>query len=115
MRKAFVAAVVLLAGSSAQTQTAKVVGIGASSCARFSNEIAGRPTVERDYFAWAQGFMSGLLMRATQGVDEKLDLAPPWFSLIKQAAFLRDYCSKKPNQGFAEPHRDFWRLRLLRK
>lgn len=102
MSKEVAVIVVLLIVSSAQAETAKIVGIGASSCARFSEETAGRPTVERDYFAWAQGFMSGVLMRAPQGVDENLDLAPPWFSLAKQAAFLRDYCEKKPSRSFAD-------------
>ena len=80
----------------------KIVGIGASSCARFHEEIARSPSTERDYFAWAQGFMSGVLLRAPLGQDETLDLAPPSFSLGKQAAFLREFCSKKPSQNFAD-------------
>ena len=65
-----------------------------SSCARFNEESARSPNTERDYFAWAQGFMSGVLLRAPRGQDETLDLAPPSFSLGKQAAFLREFCSK---------------------
>lgn len=94
--------VFLLASTCAQAQTAKIVGIGATSCARFNEEIARSPSTERDYLAWAQGFMSGLLMRAPQGVDENLDLAPPSFALRNQAAFLHDFCSRNPGQDYAD-------------
>ena len=81
---------------------AKVVGIGASSCAQFNEEIARSPSAERDYFAWAQGFMSGVLLRAPTGQDEKLDLTPPSFPLRQQAAFLRLFCSKNTSQSYAD-------------
>lgn len=92
----------ILSTQHAQAQLAKVVGIGASSCAHFNEEIARSPNTERDYFAWAQGFMSGVLIAGPKGVDEGLDLSPPSFTLNQQAAFLRSYCSSKPNQGFVE-------------
>lgn len=70
----------LLAGQ-AQAQSVKIVGIGASTCHDFLREIAGRPDVEKNFFAWAQGYMSGLLIRAPAGKDENLDLTPPAFPL----------------------------------
>lgn len=102
MRKDLFVAVFVLAATSAPAQMAKIVGIGASSCARFNEEISRSPSTERDYFAWAQGFMSGVLLQAPPGQDEKLDLAPPSFSLLKQAAFLREFCSKRPSQSHAD-------------
>lgn len=102
MRANLFIAVLLLAASSAQAQMAKIVGIGASSCAHFNEEIARNPRTERDYFAWAQGYMSGVLMRAPLGVDEKLDLAPPSFPLQEQAAFLRKFCSNGLSQAYAD-------------
>lgn len=92
-KKARIALLVLLSvtgglsSSAARAQSIKIVGIGASTCARFLQEIEGKPQSERDYFAWAQGYMSGLLIRAPAGKDEDLDLTPPAFPLLKQAAF----------------------------
>src|SRR5215216_5774855 len=80
-----------------QAQTVNIVGIGAATCARFKEEITQNPSAERDYLAWAQGFMSGALMRAPQGVDEDLNLLPPSFPLQQQANFLRAFCSENPN------------------
>jgi hypothetical protein len=102
MKKGLFVVVFIFAATCAQAQTAKIVGIGASSCAHFNEEIARSPSTQRDYFAWAQGFMSGVLLRAPLGQDETLDLTPPSFPLQKQAAFLREFCSKLPNQSYAD-------------
>ena len=87
---------------SAAGQTDKIVGVGAVPCAQFSAEIARTPTAERDFLAWAQGFMSGALIRSPPGVDEGLDLTPPGFPLLRQAEFLRSYCQAHPEQDFMD-------------
>lgn len=99
----------LLLGSSAgmlsataDPQTIKIVGIGASSCTQYMQEIEAQPRIERDYIAWAQGYMSGLLVRAPPGKDEDLDLAPPPFPLAKQADFLRTFCSTHAGADFSD-------------
>lgn len=105
----------ILIATSAQAQTAKIVGIGAATCARFNQEIASTPPVERDYLAWAQGFMSGALIRAPQGVDEGLDLTPPSFPLRDQAEFLRSFCAQHPDQDYMDAVRALYhRLRGTR-
>lgn len=86
----------------AQAQTVKIVGLGAVTCAQFLQEIDGKPQAEREYFAWAQGYMSGLLIRAPAGKDEGLDLMPPAFPLLKQAEFLRRFCSQNTDAGFTD-------------
>lgn len=95
-----------------QAQITKIVGIGAATCARFNQEIADRPAAERDYFAWAQGFMSGALIRAPEGVDVGLDLAPPSMPLNAQADFIRAYCVKNPGEDYMDAvHALYRRLR----
>ena len=42
--------------------TAKIVGLGATSCLQFTNDVKQNPAVQRDYLAWAQGFMSSILL-----------------------------------------------------
>lgn len=86
----------------AAAESVKIVGIGAASCEDFLGEIRGRPDVEKDFFAWAQGYMSGLLIRAPAGKDEGLDLTPPEFPLLKQAEFLRTYCARHVGEDFSD-------------
>lgn len=91
-----------LSSGTAQAQSVRIVGIGAASCTRFLQEIDGKPQAEREYFAWAQGYMSGLLIRAPAGKDEDLDLMPPAFPLLKQAEFLRRFCSQNTDADFSD-------------
>ena len=86
----------------AHAESVKIVGIGAASCQDFLGEIKGRPDVEKNFFAWAQGYMSGLLIRAPAGKDEGLDLTPPELPLLKQAEFLRSYCSRHTGEDFSD-------------
>jgi hypothetical protein len=91
----------LWAAVPASAQSIKIVGLGAVNCDQFTHEIAQNPNVQRDYLAWAQGYMSGLLIRAPAGIDESLDLLPPTFPLLKQLEFLRIYCSENPSEAFS--------------
>lgn len=100
----------LLGATCARAQALKIVGIGASTCARFNELIGRNPPTERDYVAWAQGFMSGVLIRAPKGVDENLDLLPPTFPLQKQADFLRNFCRNNPNRDYSDGVLDLYRL-----
>ena len=93
----------------AKAQSVKIVGIGASSCQFFLRETSGRPEVEKNFFAWAQGYMSGLLLRAPPGKDEDLDLEPAVYPLLKQARFLRDFCTRNPDADFSDGVNDLYR------
>jgi hypothetical protein len=65
-------------------------------------DIEQNPVLQRDYLAWAQGFMSGMVMSVPVGVDEGLDLTPASFPLLKQLAFLRDHCVNNSADGFVD-------------
>lgn len=103
-----VAAGTLFVGQ-AEAQSVKIVGIGASSCQFFLQEINGKPEVEKNFFAWAQGYMSGLLLRAPPGKDEDLDLEPGVYPLLKQAEFLRGFCTRNPDADFSDGVNDLYR------
>ena len=102
-------AIGILLSSPATADTVKIVGLGASTCAHFNHEIGENPALQRDYFAWAQGFMSGALIRAPQGVDEGLDLTPPSFPLQEQVDFLRAFCAKNQDQDYMDAARALYR------
>lgn len=93
----------------AEAQSVKIVGIGASSCGFFLRVTSGNPEVEKNFFAWAQGYMSGLLLRAPAGKDEDLDLAPDAYPLLKQAEFLRNFCTRNPGADFSDGVNDLYR------
>ena len=99
-------AVVFAAGATcplrAQAQTAKIVGLGATSCQRFTDDVKANPAARRDYLAWAQGFMSGIISSRPPGVDEGLDLAPVTFDLIRQLHFLEDHCVRNSSLDFSD-------------
>ena len=99
---AFVATGSALLAGQVLAQSVKIVGIGTATCQDFLAEIEGRPDVEKNFFAWAQGYMSGLLIRAPAGKDEDLDLTPRAFPLLRQAEFLRSYCSTHAGEDYTD-------------
>ncbi|WP_236960094.1 hypothetical protein [Methylobacterium durans] len=106
----------ILFAVAAQAQTAKIVGHGASTCADFNQEIQGNPALEREFFAWAQGFMSGALMRAPQGVDEDIDLLPDALPAAEQMKFVQEMCLRNTGQDYMDAVRALYhQLRDLRK
>lgn len=95
----------LLAAAQASAQNGppvKIVGIGATSCSRYTTEIASNGDAEKNYLAWMQGYMSGIMVGRPSGVDEGIDLLPSAFPLAAQAAFMREFCAKQPKSEFAD-------------
>lgn len=86
----------------AEAPKAKIVGLGAATCRQFNDDVRSNPLVRRDYLAWAQGFMSGILLSRPPGVDEGLDLNPTTFDLINQLHFLEDHCDRNTSLDFAD-------------
>src|SRR5215217_8183796 len=106
MKLPFLALVTLafaISPASAQAQgVVKIVGLGAATCATFREDIAKIPDLERVYFAWAQGYMNGLMIRAPEGQDEKIDLTPREVGLQAQLAYLRDFCTENSKGDFVD-------------
>ncbi len=86
----------------AQPLKATIVGLGAATCQQFNEDVRSNPPIRRDYLAWAQGFMSGILASRPSGVDEGLDLAPPTFPAVRQLDFLSDYCARNVALDFSD-------------
>jgi len=97
-------------------QSIKIVGLGASTCQQYLSDIQDNVAMEREYISWAQGYLSGLLIRAPVGVDENLDLTPPSFPLLRQAQYLREFCAAQPKLDFPEAVQELYRtLRTVQK
>ena len=86
----------------AEAPKARIVGLGATTCQRFTDDVKANPVLQRDYLAWAQGFMSGIILSRPPGVDEDLDLAPSTFALVSQLHFLEDHCARDVSLDFSD-------------
>jgi hypothetical protein len=84
----------------AEAQPVKLAGMGVSRCHVFNEQIADRPGLEELYLTWAQGFMSGVLLRARPGQDDSLDLTR--MTTDEQRQFLRQYCQTNPLRYYFE-------------
>jgi hypothetical protein len=102
-----------VAAEEQDARTAQVVGLGATTCRRFMADAAADPQVRRDYLAWAQGFMSGIVLSRPSGVDVGLDLNPPTFGLMAQLRFLEEHCARNEMADFSSAVEALYkRLRL---
>lgn len=88
-------------GAEAQSK-GKVVGLGAATCQRFKDDVNSNAILRRDYMAWAQGFMSGMLASQPGGADEQINLNPVTYDLVSQLHFLEDHCSQNSALRFSE-------------
>ncbi len=83
-------------------QMAKIVGTGAIGCGGFNQAVDRNPENVREYFAWAQGYMSGVMIRAPSGVDDELDLSSNAMPVVDQILFLRRYCALHLERDYAD-------------
>ena len=90
-----------VAAEGQDARTARIVGLGAATCRQFTADAVADPRVRRDYLAWAQGFMSGIILSRPPGVDVGLDLNPPTFGLIDQLRFLEEHCARNDAADFS--------------
>lgn len=86
----------------AQAIGGKVVGLGTATCQRFNDDVKSNAILRRDYMAWAQGFMSGMLASQPGGADEQINLNPVTYDLVSQLHFLEDHCSQNSALRFSE-------------
>ena len=92
----------LLVTSPVQAEFVKIVGTGATNCTEFLTALNQDPRIEREYFAWAQGYMSGILIGRPPGADDHLDLKPMEFPVRAQMSFLREYCANHRQSSFSD-------------
>ena len=83
-------------------QNVKITGLGASKCEKYIDDTNANENAEKTYFAWAQGFMNGALVRAPAGVDDNLDLLPPNFPVAAQMSYLKNWCGRNRDADFSD-------------
>lgn len=97
-----------------ERRAVKIVGIGAVSCVEFVGDARRSPQILRDYLAWMQGDMSGILIGRPEGVDEGIDLNSQMIPLPKQLEFVRNFCLQWPSASFSDAAEALYKkLRVL--
>jgi hypothetical protein len=91
-----------LSPSVANSQMVAVVGTGTAKCGKYLTEISAKPEAEREYFSWAQGYMSGILLSAPPGVDDSLQLITEKLPVASQINFMRQFCGQKPDTSYSD-------------
>ena len=91
------------------TYAASGAGPGVSSCLKFALDYTRNPPSEEQYFIWAQGYMSGIVMTAPGGMDDALDLLPAAYPKESQLAWIRSVCAQDPQRSYAHAVRVLYR------
>jgi hypothetical protein len=118
MKKTWPVGVILATAtiSSACHADAIMSGAGTFTCGKFASDYAKHPEIVEDlYFAWAQGFMSGLNLDLASGVvngqKQFRDLDGP---IENQKSKIRIYCNAHPLAPFMDAVFDLIRSQPLK-
>jgi hypothetical protein len=104
MHKLLLAASMLCMGTAAHAEPSFYRGAGVLLCARFNQQLNATKVkataTENYYFAWAQGYMSGLneTLEARMGRYRDLNSV----STDNQKQSLRTFCAKNPASMYRE-------------
>lgn len=96
-------------GLAVPTHAVSGAGPGASSCLKFALDYTRVPLSEEQYFIWAQGYMSAIVMMAPGGMDDDLNLSPASYPKESQMAVLRSVCTQDPFRSYGHAVRVLYR------
>ena len=93
----------LVAAPAGAQQEYSIMGMGASSCAKFGETYRMNPSMaEVIYFSWAQGYLSGLNTGLSAMTRKTVNLNPPEFDTDAQRKLLRRFCADNPLKNYAD-------------
>ncbi len=104
-----IATAFMFLGLAAPSYAAPEAGPGATSCLKFALNYNRNPPSEEQYFIWAQGYMSAIIMMAPSGLDDDLDLLPPSYPKESQMAWIRSVCVQDPQRSYSHAVRVLYR------
>ena len=78
-------------------------GPGANSCSLFKDLHEINPEIhEIAFFAWAQGFMSGMNAFALNTGEQVIDLQPTEFGQAQQRQYIHSFCDENPLRPYLQ-------------
>jgi hypothetical protein len=98
--KLLLAASVLCIATTAHAESFSSMGIGMLTCAQFNERYRAAPAIEQDFFAWAQGLMSGINDALEDTIAKYRDLHS--LSTDQQKQILRAFCAKNPASRYRD-------------
>ena len=104
-----IAAVSVILGLAVPSHAVSGAGLGASSCLKFALDYTQIPPSEEQYFIWAQGYMSAIVMMAPSGMDDDLNLLPASYPKERQMAWIRGICAQDPQRSYSHAVRALYR------
>lgn len=104
-----IATVSVVLGLAVSTNAVSGADLGASSCLKFALDYTRYPPSEEQYFAWAQGYMSAIVMMAPSGIDDDLNLLPVSDPKERQMAVIRSVCAQDPQRSYSHAVRALYR------
>ena len=96
-----IATALVFLGLAVPSYAASGAGPGTSSCLKFALDHTKNAPTEEQYFIWAQGYMSAIVMTAPGGIDDALDLLPALYPKESQLAWIRSVCAQDPQRSYA--------------
>jgi hypothetical protein len=111
---AFLLAAITLAQAEEPRKEWAAAGPGIFSCTEYANIYRGDPKfAENHWFAWAQGFMSGLNFAAIGQTGISMNLNS--MSIDQQQRALRAYCNDHPLANYIDAVLDLYNRLSLNK
>jgi hypothetical protein len=104
-----IAIVFVFLGFAVPSHAVSGAGPGASSCLKFALDYTRMALSEEQYFIWAQGYMSAIMMMAPGGVDDNLNLLPASYPKATQMAWIRGVCAQDPQRSYGHTIRALYR------
>jgi hypothetical protein len=104
-----IATVFVFLGLTVSSHAVSAAGLGASSCLRFALYYTRIPPSEEQYFVWAQGYMSAIMMMAPGDIDDDLNLLPASYPKERQMALVRSVCAQDPLRSYSHAVRALYR------
>jgi hypothetical protein len=104
-----IAVVIILPWLAVPSYAASGTGPGSSSCLKFALDYTRSPPSEEQYFIWAQGYMSAMMMMAPSSVDSDLNLLPASDPQERQMAMIRGICAQDPQRSYSHAVRALYR------
>jgi hypothetical protein len=104
-----IAVVIILPWLAVPSYAASGTGSGSASCLKFALDYTRSPPSEEQYFIWAQGYMSAMMMMAPSSVDSDLNLLPASDPQERQMAMIRGICAQDPQRSYSHAVRALYR------
>jgi hypothetical protein len=114
MRAVGVVAALFVVSTLSALAASDAAGVGIATCGKFAETYRADPTAaELTYFAWAQGFMTGLNAGLKANNSPRRDIGS--MPLDQQKALVRTYCAQHPLEPYVSAildltyHLQYWK------